>query len=107
MGGEYALVLSTLSGLEKAKEIARTLVQERLAACVNIVPGLISIYRWEGRVEEDSEVLLLIKTKSELTEKLMKRLKEIHPYKVPEILTVDIDNGFKPYLDWINESVQM
>ncbi|ABP95896.1 MULTISPECIES: divalent-cation tolerance protein CutA [Metallosphaera] len=105
MTGKYVLVISTLPGMEEGKRIARTLVEEKLAACVNLVPGLVSIYRWEGKVTEDSEVLALIKTNSDRLDELMNRLKELHPYKVPEILALDIKNGFKLYLDWIDESV--
>ncbi|BCS94261.1 Divalent-cation tolerance protein CutA [Metallosphaera sp. J1] len=105
MNGKYVLVISTLPGMEEGKRIARTLVEEKLAACVNLVPGLVSIYRWEGKVTEDSEVLALIKTNSDRLDELIKRLKELHPYKVPEILALDIKNGFKLYLEWIDESV--
>ncbi|AWR99953.1 divalent-cation tolerance protein CutA [Metallosphaera hakonensis] len=105
MDGDYVMILTTLPGEEEGKKIARTLVEEKIAACVNLIPRLTSVYRWEGKVVEDNEVLALIKTTSSKAEEAMKRLKELHPYKVPEILALAIKNGFKPYLDWIDESV--
>ncbi|AEB94594.1 MAG: divalent-cation tolerance protein CutA [Metallosphaera sp.] len=105
MQRKYFLIMSTLPDMEHGKEIAKALVEERLAACVNLIPNLTSVYRWEGKVEEANEVLALIKTDDENLDRAISRLRELHPYKVPEILALAIDNGFKPYLEWISGSV--
>ena len=86
----------------KGGEIARRLVEERLAACVNIVEAH-SIYWWRGRVEEDDEDLLIVKTRLENLPKLVKRVKEIHPYEVPEIIAVPVIAGLRDYIDWVVE----
>ena len=91
---------------EAADELARRLVEERLAACVNRVPGLRSVYRWEGRVEEDEEVLLLIKTPADRLEALKKRVPELHPYRVPEVLALPVADGHPPYLAWLVEATR-
>ncbi len=91
---------------EAAGELARRLVEERLAACVNRVPGLRSVYRWEGRVEEDEEVLLLIKTPADRLEALKKRVPELHPYRVPEVLALPVADGHPPYLAWLVEATR-
>lgn len=84
--------------------MAELLVDEGLAACVNIVPGLTSIYKWQGKLETGSEVLLLIKTRCEHYGQIESRIKSIHPYELPEIISVPIENGLKGYLDWIDNS---
>ncbi len=103
---EYFLVSITTSSPEEAERIAETIVQERLAACVNIVPAIISIYRWRGEVHRDREVLLIAKSRPELFESLAARVKELHSYEVPEIIALPIAAGSKAYLNWIDESVQ-
>jgi len=95
------LVLCTCPDTESAATIARALVEERLAACVNRVPGLTSVYRWQGEIHEDSEVLLLIKTRSELFEALRARLVALHPYDTPEVIALEIGAGHAPYLEWL------
>ncbi|MBS0381831.1 MAG: divalent-cation tolerance protein CutA [Proteobacteria bacterium] len=95
------LCLSTCPDAETATRIARALVEERLAACVNRVPGIASTYRWQGAVLEDAEVLLLIKTTRERFEALRARLIELHPYEVPELIALDIAAGNPAYLQWI------
>lgn len=87
-----------------AKQIAEQLVSTRLAACVNILPGVQSVYTWQGKVTQDNEKLLIIKTRSELYPKLENKIKEIHPYELPEIIMVTLDKGLPGYLNWINES---
>jgi periplasmic divalent cation tolerance protein len=98
---EAIVVLVTAPSAGKAAAIARALVEERLAACCNIVPGLRSIYRWEGRVQEDEEALLVIKTGRELFEPLRARVVALHEYQCPEVIALSIAEGHAPYLDWI------
>ncbi|AWR85601.1 divalent-cation tolerance protein CutA [Meiothermus taiwanensis] len=100
----YLTVFCTVPDLETARRIARTLVHEELAACVNLLPGLTSVYRWQGQVEESSELLLIIKTRQERYPALEARIKALHPYQVPEIIALAIEQGSMSYLDWISES---
>lgn len=95
------LCLTTCPDAETAAKIARTLVEERLAACVNRLPGIQSTYSWQGEIHEDAEVLLLIKTTRERFAALRGRLMELHPYEVPELIALDIIDGNPAYLDWI------
>lgn len=98
---DILLILCTCPDAESAAAIARTLVGERLAACVNRVPGLTSVYRWRGEIHEDNEVLLLIKTRRERFEALRARLVALHPYDVPEVIALEIAAGHAPYLEWL------
>ncbi len=98
-------VLSTVGRAEDAERIAAALVERRLAACVNVLPGLRSVYRWKGAVEREDEVLLLIKTRGERLEDLRQALVALHPYELPEIVAFAITAGHAPYLDWITENV--
>ncbi|WP_426730456.1 divalent-cation tolerance protein CutA [Myxococcus faecalis] len=100
------LVLVTAPSADKAAELARSLVEEQLAACGNILPGLRSIYRWEGKVQDDSEALILFKTRASLFDALRSRIVEQHPYDVPEVLRLDIADGHAPYLAWILDSTR-
>jgi len=88
---------------EVAEKIARALVEERLASCVNIMAGVRSIYRWKGHVEAANEVVLIAKSRTALFERLEKRTKELHPYECPCIVAWPIEKGHQPYLDWIAE----
>jgi periplasmic divalent cation tolerance protein len=99
------IVLTTLGADADAADLARTLVEQRLAACVNIVGDVTSIYRWKDGVEEDEEQLLLIKTTADLVEALQARLRELHPYELPEFLVVPVTGGSEGYLRWLLESV--
>ena len=102
---EYVLVLVTCPA-ERAAEIARPLVEEKLAACVNIVPGLRSIYTWEGKISDEPEALLLIKTRAALFEPLRARVLELHLYDVPEVIALPIVAGHPDYLRWVMESTR-
>lgn len=99
------LVLTTVSSREEAERIAHSLVEERLAACVNIIPGLTSIYRWQGAVESASELLLLIKTSAAHIDRLQAALLRLHSYELPEFLVLPIDAASQPYLDWLLSSL--
>jgi len=103
---DVILVLVTAPSADKAAELARTLVEEQLAACGNIVPGLRSIYRWEGQVHDESEVLLILKTRDVLFEPLRARVIGLHPYQVPEVLRLDITDGHGPYLAWVRDNAR-
>jgi periplasmic divalent cation tolerance protein len=99
------VALSTVATREDAERIARALVERRLCACVNIVPGVTSLYSWKGAVQADEELLLVIKTTREAVDSLKSTLVEMHPYEVPELVAVDIAEGHAAYLDWLRESV--
>ncbi len=104
---EYIIVLCTTNSKDSAKQIAKTLVSGRFAACVNLVDKIDSIYSWKGEIVEDSEVLMIIKTQKALFENLKNKIEEIHPYETPEIISFDISEGSKPYLDWISENTKI
>jgi periplasmic divalent cation tolerance protein len=95
------VVLVTAPTAEKAAEIARAVVEERLAACGNVVPGLRSIYRWEGKVHDEGEALLVLKTARDRLEALRARVVALHPYEVPEVIALPVEAGHAPYLAWI------
>lgn len=90
---------------EKAREMARELVRRRVCACVNVIPGLHSIYTWKGAVEEDAESLLVIKTRSDHFEALEDAVRELHPYEVFELIASAVDRGSAAYLSWLDESL--
>ena len=95
------LILSTCPDADTAQRLARILVEERLAACVSLLPGGVSTYRWQGRVEQATEIQLLAKTPADRRDALMARLAELHPYELPEILAVETAAGLPAYLDWV------
>lgn len=95
------VVLVTAPDADTAARLGRALVEERLAACVNLVPGVRSIYRWEGELHDDAEVLLLVKTRPDRLQALAARVKELHPYALPEVLALPASGGSPAYLDWL------
>ena len=103
---ERVLVLSTVGSPEDAERIARGLVEQGLAACVNIVPGVVSVYRFKGAVERASEMLLVIKTRAERFPGLREALVAMHPYELPEVIALPIEAGHAPYLAWLDEGVR-
>ncbi len=100
------VVFITAPGEEEASKIARSIVEIRLAACVNIVKNVRSIYRWQGNIQDDSEVLMVVKTRKELFSDLTAKVKELHSYSVPEIIALPIVDGSKDYLQWLAESTR-
>jgi periplasmic divalent cation tolerance protein len=100
------LVLSTFPTEQVARQVARTLVEERLAACVNIVPAVRSIYRWDGAIQDEAEVLAIVKTTSACATAMRTRLVELHPNKLPEAIDVPISDGYGKYLAWVAGEVE-
>lgn len=101
--GSLRVVLSTAPSDAVARRIARALVGERLVACVNLVPGVTSIYRWSGAVQEDSEVLLVMKTRAERVEELVGRVRALHEYALPEVIALPVEGGSEEYVRWVRE----
>jgi len=99
----YVAIFVTAPSHEQGVAIARTLVEEEIAACVNIIDGLTSIFTWKGKIEEESESLLIIKTRSERVPEMIQRVKSLHPYDVPEVIVLPILDGNPAYLEWIDE----
>jgi periplasmic divalent cation tolerance protein len=103
---EFIVVLVTCGSEEEAIKIARSLVEEHLAACVNLVSPVRSIYRWEGKIWDEKEWILFIKTQKERFEQLEKKVKSLHSYSVPEIIGLPIVEGSSSYLKWLEEMTQ-
>ncbi|GLX84142.1 divalent-cation tolerance protein CutA [Thalassotalea loyana] len=102
----YQIVLCTCPTQEVAKEIAHNVVNKKLAACVNIIPQMTSVYLWQGEVHQDNEQQLIIKTLTNKVDELTQAIERLHPYDVPEIIAVNIDAGNHAYLNWITESLK-
>ena len=102
---DFQIVLSTCGDRETAERIAHRLVEQRLAACVNILPGVQSVYRWQGAVESESEVLMLIKTKASLIQEVQSTIASLHSYEVPEFLVLPISGGSDSYMAWLEASL--
>jgi len=96
------VVFSTASSAEEAEKIARALVNERLAACVNVIPSVRSFYRWQGKIEDSAEFLLVIKSSRELFDQLRISLEKLHSYEVPEVIAVPVVDGARNYLNWMD-----
>lgn len=103
--GSYVLCFVTIDDFQKAVEISRALVEEKLVACANIVSSVTSIYSWKENIHEETEHLILLKTKADKYPEMERRIRILHPYEVPEIISVEIARGLPEYLLWINESV--
>ena len=102
---DFAIILTTASAVEEGQSIANTLVEKQLAACVNIIPKISSVYHWEGQIQSESEVLLLIKTTKDLESEVYQEVQNVHSYDTPELITLPITNGSETYLDWITNAV--
>jgi periplasmic divalent cation tolerance protein len=101
--GEFmvAVIYSTINKIQDARRIAKTLVEEQLVACVNIIPKIESIYKWKGKIEKDEEVVIIAKTVDSNVKKTIQRIKYLHTYEVPDIIVLPIIGGLKDYLDYI------
>ena len=99
------IVFITASGEDEAAKIAHSIVEARLAGCVNIIRNIRSIYSWKGKVEDEAEVLMVVKTKKALFEPLADKVRELHSYTVPEIIAIPISEGSRDYLQWLNEAI--
>jgi periplasmic divalent cation tolerance protein len=105
MSGQ-AVVLSTAGTEDEASRIARALIERRLAACVNVVPGVRSTYRWQGAVRTDAEWLLIVKTRRDRFDEVRAAIRELHSYELPEVVMLDVAEGDAAYLAWIDESLK-
>jgi len=101
----YVLVYITTSGEEESKKIGNIIVEEKLAACVNIIASIESIYLWKGEIEDDKESILIAKTKVSNIDKIIKRVKEIHSYETPAILAIPVIDGSKDYLEYLDSEI--
>jgi periplasmic divalent cation tolerance protein len=102
---DIRFVYMTAANVDEAKTIGRELVESRLAACVNILPQMHSIYRWEGKIEDATEVVMVAKTTAAMLPALAARVKSLHSYECPCIVSLKVEGGYQPYLDWITGSV--
>jgi len=103
----YVVILVTASNKKEAHKIARSLVEKKLAACVNIIENIESVFRWEGKIDTAKEFLLVIKSKKTSLAAIIKLVKSLHSYQVPEIIAFPIVGGYGPFLRWIDESVRI
>lgn len=101
----YCIALCTCPDQESSEKIANALVEKKLAACVNLLPGITSVYQWQGNLEKSQEYLLIIKSKSKLFDNLEKAILALHPYELPEIISIPLQKGFSNYLSWIDDNI--
>lgn len=101
----FSLVLTTVKNRIEARRMAEKLVSEKLAACVSAVPNVTSVYRWHGKIERTKEVMLVVKTSAKELDRLIRRIKELHSYEIPEILVLRVEGGLPKYLKWLEESL--
>ena len=102
----FKVCFITVPSPEEGKRLARLLLEEKAAACVNLVPQITSMYWWEGSIQEDSEVLLMVKTHQDRLSRLIELIQQHHPYKVAEVISLPIETGNPPYLAWMSECLQ-
>lgn len=107
MASKVALVYVTTSDEEEARRIGSALVDKKLAACVNIIPGMRSIYRWQGKVVNDNECVMLVKAPKDNAETVIEKIKEMHSYEVPCVIVIPIAQGLRSYLDWIMNETEI
>ena len=101
----YRLLITTCPSMAEAEGLAEKLLTARLAACVNIVPGVLSLYEWQGKMEREQEFILLIKSRAERFAEIQALVQANHPYELPELIAVPIEEGLAPYLDWIDRQL--
>jgi periplasmic divalent cation tolerance protein len=104
MATPYNLILISVPDKKTATRLSDILLSDNLVACINVIPGVESIYKWQGKTEKSKESLLILKTKKSLAKRIIQTVKNNHPYKVPEIISLAIDSGSKDYLNWIKDS---
>lgn len=103
---DYCLIFCTTSSIEESKKIAHALVENKVAACVNIIPKIISIYKWQEKINEDEEFLLVIKSRKHLFKNIRRIILNLHSYEIPEIVMLPIKKGHKEYLSWIKKETK-
>ncbi|MCJ2513235.1 MAG: divalent-cation tolerance protein CutA [Candidatus Thermoplasmatota archaeon] len=101
-----SVIYTTLDNEQDARKIANFLIEEQIVACVNIIPNVISIYRWKGKIEEEKEFILIAKTVDENVIKTIKRIKELHNYELPDIIAIPVNNGYDEYLEYIKRETE-
>ena len=101
-----SVIYTTLDNEQDSRKIANFLIEEQIVACVNIIPNVISIYRWKGKIEEEKEFILIAKTVDENVIKTIKRIKELHNYELPDIIAIPVNNGYDEYLEYIKRETE-